>query len=80
MSINPQGLGNRMVRPEALRHRPAAEASGACSPSELAREWGVSLDTVYRDIRKGALKASRIPSGRFRIRREDARKYGRPVE
>jgi excisionase family DNA binding protein len=50
------------------------------SPSFLARHWGVSLVTVYRDIRKGALPASRLPGGQFRIAIDDARRYGRPVE
>lgn len=52
----------------------------AVSPSRLAREWDVHVDTVYRDIRKGALPALRLPSGRIRIRRDDARRYGRPIE
>jgi excisionase family DNA binding protein len=50
------------------------------SPSRLARHWGVHINTVYRDIRKGALPASRLPGGQFRIRISDARAYGRPVE
>ena len=62
------------------RPSPAAEESGAVSPSRLAREWDVSVDTVYRDIRKGALRAFRLPSGRVRIRRDDALRYGRPYE
>lgn len=53
---------------------------GAVSPSRLAREWDVHVDTVYRDIRKGALPAFQLPSGRIRIRRDDARRYGRPYE
>jgi excisionase family DNA binding protein len=49
------------------------------SPSELARYWRVSTDTIYRDIKKGALPAYRIgSSGTIRIRLEDARRYGRP--
>jgi len=50
------------------------------SPSYLARYWDVHLNTIYRDIRKGALPASRLPGGQFRIAIEDARRYGRPVE
>lgn len=51
------------------------------TPSRLARHWSVSLNTVYRDIRKGALPAFRVGSGKqFRIRMADARRYGRPVE
>lgn len=53
---------------------------GYVSPTALARHWGVSPQTVYRDIRKHALAASRLPGGRFRIRRSDAMKYGRPIE
>ena len=49
------------------------------TPTELARYWRVSTDTIYRDIRKGALPAYRIgSSGTIRIRIEDARRYGRP--
>ena len=50
------------------------------SPSRLARHWGVHLNTVYRDIRKGALPASRLPGGQFRISLVDACRYGRPIE
>ena len=47
--------------------------------TELARYWKVSVDTVYRDIKKGALRAYRVgSSGKIRVRVEDARKYGRP--
>jgi excisionase family DNA binding protein len=49
------------------------------TPSELARYWRVSTDTIYRDIRKGALLVYRVgSSGTIRIRIEDARRYGRP--
>jgi excisionase family DNA binding protein len=50
------------------------------SPSYLARYWQVHVNTVYRDIRKGALPASRMPGGQFRIAIDDARRYGRPIE
>lgn len=56
------------------------EEAPVLSPSRLASDWGVHVNTVYRDIRKGALKAFRLPSGRFRIRRDDALRYGRPFE
>ncbi len=56
------------------------ESDSVVSPSRLASDWGVHVNTVYRDIRKGALRAFRLPSGRVRIRREDARRYGRPIE
>jgi excisionase family DNA binding protein len=49
--------------------------------TELARYWKVSVDTVYRDIKKGALRAYRVgSSGKIRVRVEDARQYGRPSE
>jgi excisionase family DNA binding protein len=49
------------------------------TPAQLADYWGVSITTVYRDLRKGALPAFR--RGRqFRIRPSDARRYGRPIE
>jgi excisionase family DNA binding protein len=50
------------------------------SPSQLARFWGVHVNTVYRDISKGALKAYRLPGGQLRVRNSDARRYGRPLE
>lgn len=50
------------------------------SPGRLAAFWNVHPNTVYRDIRKGALKAYRLPGGQLRILMSDARKYGRPVE
>jgi excisionase family DNA binding protein len=48
--------------------------------AELAAYWKVCLRTIYRDISKGALPAYRTPGGTIRIRIEDARGYGRPVE
>jgi len=49
--------------------------------TDLARYWKVSVDTVYRDIKKGALRAYRVgSSGKIRVRLEDARQYGRPEE
>jgi excisionase family DNA binding protein len=49
--------------------------------TDLARYWKVSVDTVYRDIKKGALPAYRVgSSGKIRVRLEDARRYGRPAE
>lgn len=46
----------------------------------LASFWGVHPNTVYRDIRKGALRAFQLPGGSFRILLADAKRYGRPVE
>lgn len=46
----------------------------------VAAFWGVSVRTVERDIRKGALRVYRLPGGSIRIRREDALSYGRPAE
>lgn len=50
------------------------------SPSRLADYWGVHVNTIYRDVRKGALRAFRLPGGQLRIRTSDARRYGRPNE
>lgn len=70
--INPSDLSNRSV---------VANGQGeVVTPSRLASYWGVHVQTVYRDIRKGALRAFRLPSGRVRIRRDDAERYGRPIE
>lgn len=76
-------LQNRAVRPSQLADRAERRVDdepGAVTPEKLAREWGVHVNTVYRDIRKGALPAFRLPSGYYRIRRDDARRYGRPVD
>lgn len=76
--INEGELKNMSVPASSLHHR---DDDGApLSPSRLAEDWGVHVNTVYRDIRKGALRAFKLPSGRFRIRRDDARRYGRPIE
>ena len=44
----------------------------------LARYWGVDIATIYRDIKKGALRVYRLPSGALRIKLSDALAYGRP--
>lgn len=75
MSTRPDRFSS--VDPQALTTR---ERDEYVRPSSLAAEWNVHVRTVYRDIRKGALPAFRLPSGSIRIRREDARRYGRPVE
>lgn len=62
------------------QQEPGGDAKRYVSPSYLARYWQVHVNTVYRDIRKGALPASRMPGGQFRIAIDDARRYGRPIE
>lgn len=71
-----------MIRDNEIRTRLSSgdPNESAISPSRLADYWGVHVNTVYRDIRKGALRAFRLPSGRVRIRRGDADRYGRPIE
>jgi excisionase family DNA binding protein len=44
------------------------------TPREVARLLGVDAETVRRYIRLGQLRANRLPSGHYRIRREDAEK------
>ncbi len=68
------------VRPSVLAERTDEEMGPNVSVSRLAAYWGVSVDTIYRDVAKGALRAFRLPGGTIRIRTSDARKYGRPVE
>ena len=59
----------------------AADDDHYVTVTELARYWKVSVDTVYRDIKKGALQAYRVgSSGKIRVRVEDARQYGRPAD
>lgn len=69
---------NNQVVPASLEQR--HEESAALSPARLAARWGVHVQTIYRDIRKGALRAYRLPGGDLRIRLSDARRYGRPIE
>lgn len=70
-------LHNTAVFSEELSNR---REDGAVSPADVADYWGVHVNTIYRDIKKGALPVVRLPSGRIRIRREEARRYGRPHE
>jgi excisionase family DNA binding protein len=67
---------NTQVTAHTLEHR---DGPTTVTPQELADYWGVHVQTIYRDIRKGALRAFRLPGGDIRIRVEDARRYGRPV-
>lgn len=76
--IRGSDLQNGAVRPGALAQRGEDEPN--LSPSRLAAYWGVHVNTVYRDIRKGALRAFKLPGGQFRVTLKDARRYGRPVE
>lgn len=62
-----------------LRYRTALPAIESISPLELAAALGVHVQTIYRDIRKGALVARRLPGGDIRIRLSDARRYGKPI-
>lgn len=69
------------VPPESLAHRAGSVPSGEhVSPARAAAFWGVHVHTVYRDIRKGALRAFRMPGGQLRILVADMRRYGRPVD
>jgi len=52
----------------------------ALTVEDAARLWRVGAETVRRDIRKGALRAYRLPGGDLRILRSDALAYGRPLE
>lgn len=64
------------IPPETLEHR---DEDRYVSPSYLARMWGVHINTVYREIRKGALPHTRI-GGQLRVRWLDVRRYGRPAD
>ena len=81
MADDPRGVYWPDERDDEHRRRrggPFLEA--AISPAALASKWGVGVQTIYRDIRKGALRAYRLPGGDLRIRIRDARRYGKPVE
>lgn len=72
-----------MIQSNDLQNRAVTEAEDdtpRLTPRELAEQWGVHPQTVYRDLRKGALRGFLLPGGRIRIRPSDARRYGRPIE
>jgi predicted site-specific integrase-resolvase len=72
-----------MINPSTLQNRAVLgpdDDAPCLSPRELADHWGVHPQTVYRDLRKGALRGFLLPGGRIRIRPSDARRYGRPIE
>ena len=71
-----------LARPAAPRiFDLATDSDYYVTVTELARYWKVSVDTVYRDIKKGALQVYRVgSSGKIRVRVEDARQYGRPAD
>ena len=50
------------------------------TPEELAEYLKVSVDTIHRAIRTGALPAIRVGPRLLRIRIEDARQFVRPTE
>lgn len=76
--IDSRDLSNRMATADRLTDRDGEERF--VEPADLAAHWGVHVQTIYRDIRKGALPSLRLPGGRLRIRWSDARRYGRPNE
>jgi excisionase family DNA binding protein len=78
--ISPGSLQNRAVVTAELDRRISPEREEYASPSRAAEFWGVHKNKVYRDIRKGALPAVRLPGGQFRVRWIDIHRYGRPVE
>jgi excisionase family DNA binding protein len=63
----------------STQQQKAPEMERHVSPSYLARYWGVHINTVYRDISKGALPARRLPGGALRIKWRDAQQYGKPI-
>jgi excisionase family DNA binding protein len=42
----------------------------ALTVRDVAAEYGVAIDTVYRWIKSGRLRPLRLPSGNYRFRRE----------
>ncbi|WP_371934613.1 helix-turn-helix domain-containing protein [Mycobacterium sp. TY815] len=43
------------------------------TPSQVAKNWGISLRTVQRYIADGRLKAVKLPGGYYRVHPADAR-------
>jgi excisionase family DNA binding protein len=59
--------------------RPMTRPKPFASPSlltipEVAKQWHVHANTVYREIRRGRLRAVKI-AGAWRISRDDVRAY-----
>ena len=42
------------------------------TPSQVAKNWGVSVRTVQRYIADGRLTAIRLPGGQYRVRPDHA--------
>lgn len=43
--------------------------------TQVARMANVSMSTVWRDLKKGALKGRRTPQGRWRVPLSESRRY-----
>jgi len=50
------------------------------SLSDLARRWGVSMDTVRRRIAAGELRVIRLSPGRVGVRASEEERYLRELE
>jgi len=80
MSVRSHEVQTHAVRPRDVSQREADLGGTHISPRRMANFWGVHVNTVYRDIDKGAIRAFRLPGGQLRIRSADARRYGRPID
>lgn len=63
----------QMVRAESCispTARRGVRMERALTVRDVAREYGVTADTVYRWIRGGVLRPIRLPGGDYRFRRE----------
>ncbi|WP_081872044.1 helix-turn-helix domain-containing protein [Nocardia otitidiscaviarum] len=56
---------------ERIRDDDSPGSDQVITSGDLAREWGVSQRTILRYITDGRIPATRLPSGRYRIRRAD---------
>lgn len=52
-----------------------AETERAFTVQDVAREYRVTVDTVYRWIKDGRLRPMRLPGGSYRFRREHLREF-----
>lgn len=48
------------------------------TPSEVARRWRVSPDSILRWIKAGKLAASKLPGGKYRVKVETVEAYESP--
>lgn len=68
---------SKRVKIDDLQTHEQETGERTITPQQLAEYWGVGYDVIWRDITKGALKATMI-GRRWKIATKDALVYGKP--